>query len=251
MPASSSRSTAEPSLLEEKLGYRFRNLQLLSEAITHKSFQHEHSGARSVHNERLEFLGDSVLGLAIAETLFIEEGILDEADMSKMKSYLVNKVVLYEIADSLSLGSFVMLGRGEESTGGRQKRSILADTLEALFGAVFLDSDYETVKSLILNLYKDKIFNVVAKKEGYDFKSELQESCQAAFGSLPEYRIVRQEGEEHRKIFTAEVLINGSVFGRGIGKSKKEAQMLAAKEALEKLSHTGTGDESADELRDK
>ncbi|HTZ17169.1 MAG TPA: ribonuclease III [Dissulfurispiraceae bacterium] len=235
MPVLFSRNTSEPSQLQERLGYRFRDLQLLGEALTHKSFQHEHSGGRSAHNERLEFLGDSVLGLVIAETLFLEEGLLDEADMSKMKSYLVNKVVLYEIAEGLSLGTYVMLGRGEESTGGRQKRSILADTLEALFGAVFLDSDYETVKSLIRRLYKERIADVIAKKEGYDFKSELQESCQAAFGTLPEYRIIKQEGEEHRKIFTAEVLINESVFGRGTGKSKKEAQMLAAKEALEKM----------------
>ncbi len=235
MPVSFSKNTPEPALLQEQLEYRFRDLQLLSEALTHKSFQHEHSGGRSAHNERLEFLGDSVLGLVIAERLFLEEGLLDEADMSKMKSYLVNKVVLYEIAEGLSLGVYIMLGRGEESTGGRQKRSILADTLEALLGAVFLDSDYATVKALILRLYNERIGDVIAKREGYDFKSELQESCQAAFGILPEYRIVKQEGEEHRKIFTAEVCINETVYGKGTGKSKKEAQMLAAKEALQRM----------------
>jgi ribonuclease-3 len=142
MPVSFSKNTFEPSALQEQLGYRFRDSHLFSAALTHKSFQHEHSGGQSVHNERLEFLGDSVLGLVIAEALFLEDDLLNEAEMSKMKSYLVNKVVLYEIAAALSLGKYVMLGRGEESTGGRQKRSILADTLEALFGAVFLDSDY-------------------------------------------------------------------------------------------------------------
>ena len=235
MPVSFSRNTSEASELLEQLGYRFRDLDLFNEALTHKSFQHEHSGGRSAHNERLEFLGDSVLGLVIAETLFLEDGFLNEADMSKMKSYLVNKVVLYEIAAGLSLGKYVMLGRGEEFTGGRQKRSILADTLEALFGAVFLDSDYDTVKVVIQRLYRERICDVIAERDGYDFKSELQERCQAAFGTLPEYRIVKQEGEEHRKVFTAEVSIKETLYGRGTGKSKKEAQMLAAKEALEKM----------------
>lgn len=235
MHASFSRNTAEPSGLEAQLGYKFRDRRLFSEALTHKSFQHENTGGQSAHNERLEFLGDSVLGLVIAETLFKAEGILDEAEMSKMKSYLVNKSVLHDVAAGLSLGDYISLGRGEESTGGRQKRSILADTLEALLGAVFLDSNYETVRSLILRLYKEKIPDVIEKKEGYDFKSELQERCQALFGTLPDYRIVKQEGEEHRKVFTAEVSIKENIYGRGTGKSKKEAQMLAAKEALEKI----------------
>jgi ribonuclease III len=235
MPVSFSKNTSDPFALEERLGYRFRTPHLLTEALTHRSFQHEHLGGQSAHNERLEFLGDSVLGIVIAETLFREDGLLNEAEMSKMKSYLVNKVVLYEMAASLSLGEYVMLGRGEESTGGRQKRSILADTLEALFGAVFLDSDYDTVKALVLRLYRERIRSVIAKKEGYDFKSELQERCQAAFGTLPEYRIVKQEGEEHRKVFTAEVYITETLFGRGTGKTKKEAQMLAAEQALDKM----------------
>lgn len=232
MPVSFSRNISE---LEEHLEYHFRDRQLLIEALTHKSFQHENSEGQSAHNERLEFLGDSVLGLVIAGTLFLEDGLLSEAEMSKMKSYLVNKSVLYEIAAGLSIGKYIRLGRGEESTGGRHKRSILSDTLEALFGAVFLDSNYEAAKLLILRLYKEKIPEAIANKEGHDFKSELQERSQAVFGTLPEYRIVKQEGEEHLKVFTAEVCIKGTVFGRGSGNSKKEAQMLAAKEALEKM----------------
>jgi ribonuclease-3 len=238
MPVSSSKNTCNPSELQEQLGYQFRTPHLFSEALTHRSFHHEHSGDQSVHNERLEFLGDSVLGLVMAETLFLENCLLNEAEMSKMKSCLVNKVVLYEIAAFLSLGEYVRLGRGEESTGGRQKRSILADTLEALFGAVFLDSDYETVKALILRLYRDRIRHVIARKDRDDFKSELQERCQATFGILPEYRIVKQEGEEHRKVFTAEVYIKAILFGSGTGRTKKEAQMLAAEKALDKM-HDG------------
>jgi ribonuclease-3 len=155
--------------------------------------------------------------------------------MSKMKSYLVKESVLFETATRLSLGKYLRLGRGEESTGGRQKKSILSDAVEALFGAIFLDSDYETAKSVILRLFSDKIDNIISKKEGYDFKSELQEKSQGLFGVLPEYRIVKQEGEEHKKVFTAEVYINGQLYGSGTGKSKKDAQMNAAKEALKKL----------------
>ncbi|MDI6728071.1 MAG: ribonuclease III, partial [Thermodesulfovibrionales bacterium] len=160
---------------------------------------------------------------------------LTEADMSKMKSYLVKESVLFEMAAMLSLGKYLRLGRGEESTGGRQKKSILSDAVEALFGAIFLDSDYGTAKSVILRLFSDKIDSIISKKEGYDFKSELQEKSQSLFGVLPEYRIVKQEGEEHKKVFTSEVYINGRLYGSGTGKSKKDAQMNAAKEALKKL----------------
>jgi len=221
--------------LEDILGYHFKNKDLLLDALTHKSYHHENIDEAPRYNERLEFLGDSVLGLVIAESLFLNDIPLTEADMSKMKSYLVKESVLFETATRLSLGKYLRLGRGEESTGGRQKKSILSDAVEALFGAIFLDSDYETAKSVILRLFSDKIDNIISKKEGYDFKSELQEKSQGLFGVLPEYRIVKQEGEEHKKVFTAEVYINGQLYGSGTGKSKKDAQMNAAKEALKKL----------------
>jgi ribonuclease-3 len=221
--------------LEDLLGYRFNNKDLLIDALTHKSYHHENPDEAPRYNERLEFLGDSVLGLVIAETLFLNDIPLTEADMSKMKSYLVKESVLFEIASKLSLGKYLRLGRGEESTGGRHKRSILSDAVEALLGAVFLDSNYETTQSVILGLFSDKIDSIILKKEGCDFKSELQEKSQSLFGVLPEYRIVRQEGEEHKKVFTAEVYISGQLYGSGTGKSKKDAQMSAAKEALHRL----------------
>lgn len=221
--------------LERSLGYQFSNKNLLLDALTHKSYHHENPDEAPNYNERLEFLGDSVLGLVIAESLFSHHILLTEADMSKMKSYLVRELVLFEIASRLLLGDYLRLGRGEEASGGRQKKSILSDAVEALFGAIFLDSDYNTAKSVILRLFVDKIDSIISKKEGYDFKSELQEKSQSLFGMLPEYRIVKQEGEEHKKIFTAEVYINGQFYGRGIGRSKKDAQMNAAKEALEKV----------------
>jgi ribonuclease-3 len=233
MPVSFSENIEE---LESSLGHRFKERALLTTALTHKSYHHENHDI-SQYNERLEFLGDSVLGLVAAEALFNDNIALTEAQMSKMKSYLVKEAVLFEIASKLSLGKYLRLGKGEESTGGRQKKSILSDAVEALFGAVFLDSGYETVKSVILGLFKDRIADAINKKEGYDFKSELQEKCQSLYGMLPEYRIVKQEGEEHKKVFTAEVYIDGRAYGSGVGKSKKDAQMAAAKEALEKLSN--------------
>jgi ribonuclease III len=233
MPASFSINIAD---LEGLLGYSFRDKGLLVEALTHTSFQYENSGLQTAHYERMEFLGDSVLGLVIAEALFVRDDALSEAGMSKIKSCLVNKSMLYDIAAGLSLGSFIRLGRGEESTGGRNKRSILSDTIEALFGAVYLDSDYRTARDIILRLYAGKIDEAIAGRDGYDFKSELQERTQALFGNLPEYRIIGQEGEEHKKIFTVEVFINDRSFGKGSGKSKKEAQICAAKKALESIS---------------
>lgn len=232
MPVSFSKNTVE---LEDSLGYRFKDKELLTDALIHKSYHHENPDEAPIYNERLEFLGDSVLGLVIAEELFLNDISLTEADMSKMKSYLVKESVLFEIASMISIGKYLRLGRGEESTGGRHKKSILSDAVEALFGAIFLDSDYQTVKSIILRLFRDKINSVISKKGGYDFKSDLQEKSQSVFGILPEYKIVRQEGEEHKKVFTAEVYINGQLYGSGIGKSKKDAQMSAAKEALQKI----------------
>jgi ribonuclease-3 len=221
--------------LEESLGYVFKDKRLLIEALTHSSYHHENPEEVCDFNERLEFLGDAVIGLAVSHILFSDESHLTEANMSKMKSYLVNESILFEIASNISLGEHLRLGKGEELTGGRTKKSVLSNAMEALFGAVFLDSDYITAKSLFLGLYSKKLPAVISKNEGYDFKSELQEKIQGIYGTLPEYRIIREEGEEHKKIFTAEVYINGLLYGTASGKSKKEAQILAAKQALAKF----------------
>ncbi len=232
MPASFSESLEE---FEHRLGYRFRNKALLRESLTHKSFLHENPGVAQAHNERLEFLGDSVLSLVVSEALFQDPTLFTEAEMSKMRSRLVNKSKLFEMASHLSLGDYLLLGRGEEATGGRQRRSVLANAMEAICGAVFLDSDYLTARSLIVALFDDMTVRQMSQDEEHDFKTELQEACQRMFNTLPEYLIVRQEGEEHRRVFTAEVYIKGEAKGRGTGKSKKEAQMNAAREALRAL----------------
>jgi len=221
--------------LEKDLGYSFRNRELLAEALTHKSFHHEHPRKAPKYNERLEFLGDSVLALVIVEHIFTLEMEYSESLMSKIKSYLVRGSLLSEIAAELSLGHYIRLGRGEEDTGGRRKKSILADALEAVFGTIYLDGGYESARRVILSLFKDRITSSIASGEYLDYKTELQERSQTLFGVLPEYRVVGQEGDEHLRMFTVEVFIGGTQFGRGVGRSKKEAETLAAKEAMERF----------------
>lgn len=226
------KNTAE---IERRLGYVFKNKLLLSEALTHRSFFHENPDKSTSHNERLEFLGDSVLGLVIVEFLFLSDKDITESVMAKIKSYLVKESILSEIAYSISLGKYLKLGKGEEATGGRTKKSVLADAMEALFGAIYMDGGYKKVRKIILRLFKQKIDTTVFSGEFFDFKTELQERTQLLFGSLPEYRVIKQEGEEHRKVFTVGVFIDGKKFGIGSGRSKKEAQTLAAKEALSRF----------------
>lgn len=221
--------------LEKHLGYLFKNRELLIEALTHRSFYHENPDKADAYNERLEFLGDSVLGFVIVEYLFLTDSRLTESVMAKAKSYLVKESVLSEIASSISLGKHLRLGKGEDATGGRTKRSLLADAIEAVLGAVYLDGGYKKARELILRLFNGKIDTILSSGEFHDFKTELQEKTQLLFSTIPEYKIIKQEGEEHKKIFTVEVYIAGKKFGTGNGKSKKEAETLAAKEAIHRL----------------
>jgi ribonuclease III len=221
--------------IEGRLGYIFEDKELLTEALTHRSFYYENPDTSTVHNERLEFLGDSVLGFVIVEYLFLSDKNLTESVMAKIKSYLVKEAVLSEIADSLSLGKYLRLGKGEEATGGRTKKSLLSDTIEAVLGAIYLDGGYQKAQEVVLRLFREKIDSIMRTAVFADYKTELQEKTQLLFGILPEYRLIRQEGEEHKKIFTIEVYVDGKKFGRGTGKSKKEAQTFAAKEAILKL----------------
>ncbi len=224
-------------ILEKNLGYCFKNKELLTESLTHKSFFHENPDRAGAFNERLEFLGDAVLGCVIAAYLFNHPSFFPESVMSKIKSFIVRGDVLYDIALKLNLGLFIRLGKGEEETGGRQKRSILANAMEAVFGAIYIDGGYGKVSRVILNLFKERINVIIATGQYHDYKTELQEKTQTLFGVLPEYRIIGQTGKEHKKVFIAEVVINGRSMGTGRGKSKKEAQMMAAREALSKLSN--------------
>lgn len=224
-----------PAVLEENLNYRFKDRRLLFEALTHKSFYHEHRDKASSYNERLEFLGDSVIGLIIVERLFHLQQRYSESVLAKMKSYLVCESVLAEIAGSISLQDYILLGKGEESSGGRDKKSILSDTLEAVVGAIYLDGGYERTREIVLDFFTAKIDSAVETGEFYDYKTELQEKTQFLRGTLPEYKVVRQQGKEHKRVFTVAVYLEGKELGIASGSRKKEAETLAAKKALEKL----------------
>lgn len=232
-----SRSGQNPDLagLEENLGYSFRDRGLLLEALTHKSFYHENRDRASSYNERLEFLGDSVIGLIIVESLFHLRPRHSESILAKMKSYLVCESVLAEIAGTVSLRDYVLLGKGEESSGGREKKSILSDALEAVVGAVYLDAGYEKTRGIVLDFFRTKMEKAVETGEFFDYKTELQEKTQFLCGALPEYRVVKQQGKEHKRIFTVAVYLDGKELGLASGGRKKEAEARAAKKALEKL----------------
>ena len=235
MPVSYSRDLEK---LEERLGYFFENKRTLVEALTHKSFYHENPNKAASYSERLEFLGDSVLALVIVDHLFAHDLEFTESMMSRIKSYLVRGALLSEIASEISLGDYIRLGKGEEVTGGRAKKSILADALEAVFGAIYLDGGFDSAQNAILKLFTSRIQAVIASGDYHDYKTELQERSQTIFGVLPEYRVVRQEGVEHHKKFTVEVFIGNRKLGRGQGESKKEAETMAAREAMERLDKT-------------
>ena len=221
--------------LEKKIGYSFGNRAVLEEALTHKSFYHENRGKVSSYNERLEFLGDSVIGLIVVEHLFHLGEHYGESVLARLKSYLVCESVLADIAASLSLGRHILMGKGEESTGGRAKKSILSDALEAVIGAVYLDGGYEKTRHVVLAFFSDRIGGAIESGVFYDYKTELQERTQLLHGTLPEYKVIKEQGADHDRLFTVAVFLGGKRLGVASGKRKKEAETMAAKIALEKL----------------
>ncbi len=235
MPALSSNDTAH---LESKMGYSFKDKGLLREAITHKSYFHENMDKCISYNERLEFLGDSVLELVIGDYLFGSFPEYTEAELSKLRAYIVQEHTLSDVALRIGLGDFLLLGKGEESTGGREKSSVLADALEALIGAIYLDGGLKKARSFIHRFFKDIIPTMGMKGLRFDFKTELQEKAQAIFGVLPRYTITSETGPEHEKTFEVVVFIKDMVYGSGRGKSKKEAAQHAAEVALKKMQAT-------------
>ena len=217
--------------LENRLGYRFRNRELLAEALNHSSYANEHRGGLG-SNERLEFLGDSVLGFVSAEYLFQGHPDLPEGDLTRMRAALVCEQSLYEVARELELGSYLKLGRGEEAGGGRERQSILADAVEAVFAAVYLDGGIEQVRALIIRVLLSR---APAAEERKDYKTTLQEVAQRRIGQVLTYHMVSQSGPDHNKMFLFEVRLNDRAIGRGEGRSKKEAEQAAARDALEHM----------------
>jgi len=222
--------------LEDKIGYAFKDEKLLLLALTHSSYTNEMGKFEFPSNERLEFLGDSILYVVISEYLYLNKPNMPEGSMTKIRAGIICSTSLVSVAKELDLGKYMLLGKGEEITGGRTRDSLLEDATEALIGAVYLDSgDMDIVKRFIIRNMRDIIIGVERGEIFLDFKTKLQEEIQRNGASDIVYTIEREEGPDHDKIFVAHVEINGKIEGRGIGKNKKEAEQSAAKQVLERI----------------
>lgn len=218
--------------LQKVIGYTFKDVQLLHNALTHSSYANEHKNTRN--NERLEFLGDAVLSIVVSEKLFSMYSDKKEGDLTKMRASLVCEEALARFAKQIELGSYLLLGRGEKASGGDSRPSITADAFEALIAAIFLDGGMEEARRFILGFVEKELDNPKAKHIN-DYKTSLQEIVQQGGEEKLEYVLAEESGPDHNKHFVVEVYINSNMVGRGGGKSKKEAEQQAAREALRLL----------------
>lgn len=222
--------------LQDRVGYRFRDRGLLEHALTHKSRAAEDASGGVADNESLEFLGDAVLGLVVADMLFRTYPDTDEGQKSKIKAAVVSTVALARRAEQIQLGEHLLLGRGEEKTGGRVKQALLADGYEALIAALYLDGGLPAAAAFLERELTEAIETSAAQTVvGHDYKSALQERLQALGRPLPEYRVAAESGPDHRKVFTIDVVVAGEILGSAMGKAKKEAEQEAARLALLQL----------------
>lgn len=224
--------TNSVEILAQKLGYKFVNESLLATALRHSSWTAENEGFES--NERLEFLGDSVIGFVVADTMFRRYPEFDEGKLTDLRKIVVNMNALSRVATQLGLGEFVLLGRGEAAGGGREKSSILANALEAVFGAIYLDSDSVRVYAIVSSLLCESIDEAISALKQLDAKSQLQELSAKLGRAIPEYRVT-DEGPDHAKMFFAAVYIGDEWMGAGSGRSKKVAEEQAAQQACSTL----------------
>jgi ribonuclease-3 len=235
------RGRASP--LERALGIRFRSRELREAALTHRSYAFEQSTGET--NERLEFLGDAVLGLVVTDLAYRRFADMPEGELAKLRAATVNMITLADIAREIGLGEEILLGKGEEQSGGRDKTSILADALEAVLGAVYLDRGLEASRELIERIFWPRM-EAYARGEGdRDYKTALQELAAQDIGTVPQYRVL-EEGPDHAKEFTATVFIGGDPYGKGQGRSKKEAEQKAAREAYDRLASEGPAEEAGE-----
>ena len=221
--------------LEKKLGYRFVNLELLSRALTHRSYIHTPENEDLRANERLEFLGDSVLGMVTSRFLFEHFPDKSEGDLTKLKSTLVSEANLSRIAKSISLGNYLNISEEEEKSGGRERNSIVSDAYEAVIGAVFMDGGLAPVERMIGNQILKRYLEITTDRAFHNYKGELLEYMQALGLGLPRYDLLEEEGPDHEKRFTIAVSVKGRQLGRGMGKNKKEAEQRAARMTLENI----------------
>ncbi len=220
--------------LEERLGYSFRNRALLETALTHSSYANENRASGIVCNERLEFLGDSVLGVTVADFLYRHFPDMPEGRMTRLRAELVCEQSLHRVALELHLGDYLRLGKGEEHNGGRGRASILSDAVEAVIAAMYLDAGMETAAGFIHRCLLDDV-RAIETPTFTDYKTSLQELVQRHSGQVLSYELVGEEGPDHAKTFRVQVCLNGDPIGRGTGRTKKEAEQAAAANALEAL----------------
>jgi ribonuclease-3 len=220
-------------VLQEKLGYRFSNTRLLVNALTHSSYAYESKDKGAEDNERLEFLGDGILDFVIAEELFHRKTKKDEGYLSKTRALIVCEAMLAEVAEEMDVGSLLLLGRGENASGGRQKPSNLSSAMEAMFAAIYLDGGFEAAKKAILSILNEAIRRALAGTLVFDYKSRLLEWSQSDLAHTPiSFVILDEDGPVHDRIYRAAVLQGTVVIGEGTGRSKKQAEQNAAKAAL-------------------
>ena len=221
--------------LQRVIGINFKDEPLLQQAFIHSSYINENPGSQLSDNERLEFLGDALLSFIVAGELYSEFSNFSEGDLTEIRVSLIRQETLAEIAAGLKLGDYLLLGKGEEASGGRQKQTNLADAFEALIGAIYLDQGLNVAKDFVLAKFANQLEQIRDKGIGRNYKALLQEFTQAKYKQLPTYRIVEASGPDHDKNFIVEVMLGDRALGTGFGKNKRAAEMEAARSAWEKL----------------
>lgn len=227
---------ADLAALQQILGVSFNDPSLLEQALIHSSYINENPGSAPTSNERLEFLGDAILDLVVAEKLYQDFTQFTEGEMTKLRSALVRRDTLFRVTKAIKLGDYLYLGKGEEASGGRYKPANLAGALEAVIAAIFLDQDLATARSFVLRLLVKELQRVISQGTRFDYKSQLQEFIQAKQQQTPTYHVIEAVGPDHDRKFTVEVKVGDIVLGRGSGKSKRTAEAEAACSALQRLS---------------
>ncbi|MDR1116874.1 MAG: ribonuclease III [Oscillospiraceae bacterium] len=224
-------------MLEKTIGYNFKNKATLETALTHSSYTNESRGGRTVNYERLEFLGDSILGFATADYLYFSQPEVPEGELTRMRANLVCEQNLVSVAEQIELGRYLLLGKGEEATNGRSRASILADVIEAIIGGIYIDGGVDESKRFIKRFILSNESLRKATKNA-DYKTELQELVQKDRDSVLLYRLVSENGPDHNKEFVCEAVVNETVMGQGTGRSKKEAEQAAARDSLIRYGRT-------------
>ncbi|MEK6589946.1 MAG: ribonuclease III [Nitrospinota bacterium] len=228
----------ELEILQEKINYRFKDISLLNQSLTHKSYVNENMSEKLQDNERLEFLGDAILSLVVSDYSISKFLDYSEGELTRIRAAVVSEANLSLIAREMEIGRFLLLGKGEDMTGGRDKSSLLANAFEAVIAAIYLDSGYRETFYVLIDILNDKINKVADYELHRDFKSDLQEFIQNKQYSIPQYRVSAEFGPPHEKVFDVEVVIDGTVYGIGRGRTKKEAEQSAAQKVLEQFLKT-------------